>query len=66
LVHGSFEDPSSSAGPVDLDYLWNYWTSSCINMLKKKEARFFFFFLVIIVVCTASNWKRRIFLNICC
>lgn len=24
LVHGSFEDPSSSAGPVDLDYLWNY------------------------------------------
>jgi len=44
LVHGSFEDPSSSAGPVDLDYLWNYWTSSCINMLEKKEARFFFFF----------------------
>lgn len=24
LVHRSFEDPSSSAGPVDLDYLWNY------------------------------------------
>lgn len=24
MVHGSFEDPSSSAGPVDLDYLWNY------------------------------------------
>ncbi|KAJ6369940.1 hypothetical protein OIU76_028242 [Salix suchowensis] len=24
LVHRSFEDPSSSAGQVDLDYLWNY------------------------------------------
>ncbi|XP_011035791.1 PREDICTED: NAC domain-containing protein 100-like [Populus euphratica] len=24
LVHRPFEDPSSSAGPVDLDYLWNY------------------------------------------